>query len=263
MIRAGIAKLKLALALSVLCSVVGCEARDQERLPEANPKLDCFTSDSVQKRVSSRWSELQKQGLTSGPTGQVGCNEWRDRALIVAVELLSVEDGAGAKEVLDSISFSSGEKEAERLFYLYMIAKFNGNRLEMTGIANRVGSAGGRDPYSHLVKGIEACLMDQCGSAVSDLESANEQLDFPVARGYLAASYAHSGRLSEAELVIDEIAPQMDQLDEYVFYMGVAVYAQRGRIADARDLARRYFAANPDLNDSPFLAEARRLIGIN
>lgn len=253
---------QLALMLSVLFSVIGCEAQEQNQNRETNPSANCLSSEAVRERIGSRWGELERQGFVPRPSQHADCNEWQNRALIVAIELLSLEDGAGAKEILDSFKFPAGEKESERLFYLYMIAKFNGDRMEMTKIAKKVGNPRASDSYAHLMQGIEKCLMDQCGIAISDLESATMRLDFPVARGYLAAAYAHSGRLGDAEREVDAISAQIDLLDEYVFYMGVAIYVQRGRIAEARDLADRYFAANPDLDDSPFLAEARRLVEI-
>lgn len=263
MLSKGTTKIQLALLFSLLLPVIGCEAREQKQERKANLDENCFSSETVQETVGSRWGELEKQGLVRRSSRQADCNEWRDRALIVAIEFLSLENGAGAKEILDSFNFPAGEKESERLFYLYYIAKFNGDRMEMTRIATGAGNPSASDSYGHLMQGIEKCLLDQCGSAVSNLEAASKRLDFPLARGYLAAAYAHSGRLSDAEREADAISAQIDLLDEYVLYIAVAIYVQRGRIAEARTLVGRYFAANPDLDDSPFLAEAKRLVGVN
>lgn len=254
------ASIRLTMSLVIALVVTSCSAEEPASAASDSSGRDCFTS---QKAFSLIHDFSEREGLLRiGPRliTEPECAMWHKRALLFSRESLFADDTEGAQAALDAFSSSVANLESERLFYLYAIAKFRGDRPEMARIASRLESQNPSSPYTSLVEGIELCARDECAKAVSLLETANEALEMPLAKGYLAVAYAYAGDSARAEKAIDEIASAIGAQDQLVFYVGVATYVENGRIADARVLADRYFAENPGQGDSPMLREVRRLL---
>lgn len=216
----------------------------------------CFSSPAILDSISNETEET-----TNGRSEKSSnCLALHHRALALARREMSNEDAVGAKEALHAFRSDVQEVESQRLFLLYAIAKIEANRPEMVRIYDQVNELNADDPYAQLVRGVEMCLRDNCAAAVPNLEDANAEIDVLMARGYLAAAYAYSGRWGDAEVIIDQIAPKIAEFDLVVFYIGVATYVQQGRREDARDIADVFFSANKDIDDSPMLRDAKRIL---
>lgn len=251
---------RLTISLALALVMASCSAQESASAASDSSGPDCFTNLNAFSLIRDF---SRREGLLRiGPRliDEPECSMWHKRAIIFSRESLLVDDTERAQTALDAFSSSVAEVESERLFYLYAIAKFRGDRHEMMRIASRLRSQNPSSPYTSLVEGIELCARDECARAVSFLEAANEALEMPLARGYLAVAYAYAGDSARAEKAIDDVASDIGAQDQLVFYVGVATYVETGRVADARDMADRYFAENPDQGDSPMLREVRRLL---
>lgn len=240
----------------------GCGAPDTGGLAdEGTSDRSCFSSSpAYDKFVAEASSRRRHEASRLGPRA-VSCTAVHKEVLGLVRQLLNELRGADAKEFLIAIESSDQGVDSERLYLLYSIAKFDKDRSEMSRISRLISSTGYSGPYASLVKGVEACLQDNCGSAVQDLELASAETEDIMAKGYLAAAYAYSGDLAAAETAIDNIAVNIVDVDEFVFYVGVATYLKQGRRADAHELAERYLEKNEArLGDSPIIDEARRLL---
>lgn len=242
---------------TVALGVSACSAEEPSiRIGMREVPEQCFSSPAVLDLISSG----TEQTTDGRGEKRSNCLALHHRALVLARREMGNEDAASAKEVLHAFRSDVQEVESQRLFLLYAIAKIEANRPEMVRIYDQVNELNADDPYAQLIRGVEMCLQDNCAGAVPHLEIANTEIDVLMARGYLAAAYAYSGRWGDAEVLVDEIAPEIAEVDLAVFYISVATYAQQGRREDARDIAAVFFSANKNIDDSPMLQDAKRIL---
>ena len=241
-------------------SLTACGADDLANPEQSARGQECFSSQDIHLRVASQLTG-DSAGRALLPENHSSlCAVFHQAALGLAIDSMSVEDFDGARSILNALDSLSPEADSRRLFLLYVMARVDGgDQDEMRRINKVISDEGYSDAYASLVKGIELCVEDKCADALPLLKAANEEVDLPIARGYLAAAYAYSGEWDASERLIDEISPHIADADMLVFYIGVATYVQVGRGDDARSLLGAFLQAHPDISETAMLQEAKRL----
>jgi tetratricopeptide (TPR) repeat protein len=242
-------------AAAVLMSVGlgACGANNDEESSSASSS-GCFSA--LDSRLVDSVPPPPEFGLVSK------CEDWHLSALERAKQMASSHDFRDAESLLQAFRAKSSSLEAERLYFLYVMAKVEDRSEDMARLNIELQESAKDSPYAMLVSGVEECVHGDCSSAVSRLELANKSIDTPMAKGYLAASYAYSGRMKEAEVLFDQMQGQVSKFDELTAYVMAGTYVKVSRPEDARRVFKEFYDANQELEGSFLWQETMKFLEV-
>lgn len=246
----------LLLPFLVLTGLSACGANANEKVGDAL-RSRCFSN--LDSRLIGSVTPPSKDGPGDAGFGDE-CEGWHASALASAKQMVFSRDFRDGESLLRAFKAQSSSVEAERLYFLFVMAKLEDRSEDMSRLNIELQESVPDSPYAMLASGVEECVHGDCSSAVSRLELANKSIDTPMARGYLASSYAYAGRLKEAEVLFDQLRGQVSMFDELTAYMMAATYLKVSRSDDARGVIQEFYGANKDLEGSYLWQETRKLL---